>query len=322
VEAVLAAKLTMLESPIASSTRLRAWLERIVGERHHRSSRGHHAATADLIRETLVSQGWAVNEQVVPGPFGPGTNIIGRRSGTGRGIPTWILGAHYDTVPGSPGADDNGIAVAGLLEAAALLRKQVLRDSVEIVAWDLEERQTLKAGSRLGSKEMARRVREDGRAIAGVFALEMIGLCRREEGSQSFPSGFGLLFPEVVRHVEARGMRGDFITAVGDGEASRMLKSLEGAARKVNLPCVTVSVTGAARLIPHFYRSDHARFWAVGVPAVMITDTAEFRSGHYHRPSDTIETIDFDFAAHVIMAVVDALVELAGGTADPAPRGA
>jgi len=312
----------MPASHIALSAQLRSWLELIVGERHHRSSPEHHAATADLIRGTLTSQGWSVDEQSVPGPFGPGRNIIGRRSGTDRGDPTWILGAHYDTVPGSPGADDNGIAVAGLLEAAVLLREEVFQDSVELVAWDLEERQTLKAGSRLGSKEMARRVREDGRAVAGVFALEMIGLCRREEGSQSLPLGFELMFPETVRQVEARGMRGDFITALGDGQASMMLKSLEGTARKVNLPCVTVSVTGAARLIPHFYRSDHARFWAVGVPAVMITDTAEFRSGHYHRPSDTIETIDFDFASRVVVAVVDSLTELAGGTAEQTPRGA
>jgi Zn-dependent M28 family amino/carboxypeptidase len=216
-------------------------------------------------------------------------------------------------VVGTPGADDNGIAVAGLLEAAALLREQDFRDSVELVAWDMEEWQTLRTGSRLGSKEMARQLREGRRTIAGVFALEMIGLCRRDPASQSFPPGFGLLYPETVREVEGREMRGDFIAAVGNRGASVMLRILERAARKASLPCVTVSVAGAARLIPHFYRSDHASFWAEGVPAVMLTDTAEFRSGHYHRPSDTVETIDFDFASRVVVAVVDALVELAGG---------
>src|SRR5687767_1513361 len=124
-------------------SRLAGGLERIVGERHHRTSPERHAATAAWVAGSFAELGWAVREQAVPGPWGAGRNVIARREGLGDPRRTWVLGAHYDTVQGSPGADDNGIAVSALVEAARLLADVSFHDTVELVAWDMEELQDL-----------------------------------------------------------------------------------------------------------------------------------------------------------------------------------
>ena len=302
-----------MSAPVIEPGPLRERLVPVLGERHHRTAPAHLARVADQLREGLAASGFRLEEQEVRGPFGVGANLIGRRPGTGRPDRVWIVGAHYDTVPGTPGADDNGVAVAGLLVLAGLLRSWTFRDTVELVFWDMEETQTVAAGALLGSRTMAREARRHRRAIQGVIDLEMIGLRRTEPGSQAFPTGFDRLFPDVVRSVERRGMRGDFIAGVGNPRSARVLDALGRAAAKIELPWVPIMVRGLAALIPHFYRSDHAPFWRRGYPAVMVTDTADFRNGHYHRPGDTLETLDLDFAGAVMTAVGGALVDLAGG---------
>ena len=295
--------------------RLRAWLDRFVGERHLGASPRRHATTADLVGETFVAAGLEVTEQPVQGPFGTGRNIIGRRPGVGRpGVAarTWIVGAHYDTIRGTPGADDNGVAVAALLEAAQWLGRQRTRDTIELVAWDFEELQTLTSGIALGSSAMAREAKRSGREIGGVFDLEMIGCCRAEAGSQRFPPGFGLLFPQITDWVRERDGRGDFLAVVTNPASSSLAEALAASAEIVRLPLIAIPVHGVARLIPDFYRSDHASFWRCGYPAVMVTDSADFRNEHYHRASDTLDTLDFDFAARVLATVLATVGRLAG----------
>ena len=306
------------EAPLAiadrvSRERLCQRLQHIIGERHHLTSPDHHRKVAGFIRDTLTEHGWPVTEQEVPGPHGTGANLIARRAGSENPERTWILGAHYDSVIGTPGADDNGIAVAGVLEVAEILAGASFRDSVELVAWDMEEAQNDEVGGLLGSTVMASEAYQQGRDIAGVLDFEMIGLCRNEPDTQNMPLGFGLLFPKMVRRVKARGMRGDFLTGVGNRASKTLLQAFGRAAEAVDLPFLPIPITGPARLVQHFYRSDHAPFWLRGYPAVMLTDTADFRNGHYHQPSDTIETIDFDFAARVTAAAALTLLDLAGG---------
>jgi hypothetical protein len=163
---------------------------------------------------------------------------------------------------------------------------------------------------------MARQARATGQALQGVLVLEMIGCCRHEPGSQKFPPGFGLLFPGLKRWVAARQNRGDFLAVVGNPRSEPLVDAVDSAAARIGLPCAGIQVRGAARLIPDFYRSDHAPFWSRGYPAVMLTDTANFRSRHYHRSSDTIETLDLEFAARVMAAAIEALVTLARPTSD------
>jgi Zn-dependent M28 family amino/carboxypeptidase len=295
-----------------TTTALGEWLELIVGERHLTTSLDHHEATRGLIRETFVTAGLEVSEQPVPGPLGTGHNVIGRLPGTHHPERTWILGAHYDTVEGTPGADDNGVAVAGLLETAKALAGLRPRDSVELVAWDLEEPQTLLTGIAHGSREMARRARETDRVIGGVVVLEMIGYRRDQPGTQAFPPGLGLILPQVRRWLSDREDRADFIAAIGNRRSQHVLDALSAASAARELPLIPVVVRGPARFVPDFYRSDHAPFWRSSYPAVMVTDTAEFRSPHYHRPSDTVDTLDLDFAASVMGAAAQATLDLAG----------
>jgi Zn-dependent M28 family amino/carboxypeptidase len=295
--------------------RLSERLGRIVGERNPRTSPGHHAAVADLVHQTFLAAGLEVSEQPVASPFGSGRNIIGRLAGCQHPERVWILGAHYDTVTGTPGADDNGVAVAGLLEAAELLAGYRCRDTIELVAWDLEEPQALHPVITRGSRTMAREIRAARQALQGVLVLEMIGCCRYEPGSQKFPPGFGLLFPGLKRWVAARQNRGDFLAVVGNPRSQPLVDAIGRAADRIGLPCAGIEVKGAARLIPDFYRSDHAPFWSRGYPAVMLTDTANFRSRHYHRRSDTADTLDLQFASRVMIAAIEALVMLAGGRA-------
>ena len=304
----------MVDRPVTfSPTELHAWLARIIGERHIKTSPEHHRATADLIGDTFQNDGFEVREQPVSGPDGLGCNVIGTRAGWKRPERSWIVGAHYDTVIGTPGADDNGIAVAGLLEASRLLSRFRFQETLQLVAWDLEELQGLLGGITLGSRTMAREAKCEGGQIAGVFDLEMIGRARREPRTQSFPIGFGALFPGFVRWAKERQLRGDFIAVVANPRSESIARALEDNARIVDLPIVSILVRGPARLLPDFYRSDHAPFWRHDYPAVMLTDTANFRSQDYHRPTDTIDKIDFDFAARVMEATIGAAVHLAGG---------
>lgn len=151
-----------------------------------------------------------------------------------------------------------------------------------------------------------------GRQLLGVFDLEMIGCCRHEADSQDFPPGFRLLFPKIARWVCQRDRRGDFLAVVTNPRSNSLADALIDAGGLHALPVIAVPVRGAARLIPDFYRSDHYPFWRRGFPAVMATDSANFRNEHYHLPTDTVDTLDFDFASRVIATVLGALAFLAG----------
>ncbi|MEK9135819.1 MAG: M28 family peptidase, partial [Bacteroidota bacterium] len=153
---------------------LRNHLARIVGERHVLSSRQHHDRVGTYIVETMQAWGWEVEKQPVKGPHGWGTNIIARRQGNDPSKAPWIVGAHYDTVQGTQGADDNGIAVAGLLVLARLFAESNLTAPIWIVAWDFEEIQSTIAGGLLGSTVMARELKRQNAQIRGVLCLEMI----------------------------------------------------------------------------------------------------------------------------------------------------
>ncbi len=259
----------------------------------------------------LAEAGLDVHEQIVAGPFGPGANVIGRIRGSSASARTWVCGAHYDTVRGSPGADDNGVAVAAVLEIARSLGRTRPRDAIELVLWDMEELQTLRAGALLGSAAMARDMAGKRVDVAGVVDLEMIGCCRREPGSQTFPAGFRLLFPDASRRVAAAGARGDFLALVHDRRAAVWAPVVEKSLQDNGIDAVLLEVHGARKLAHALYRSDHAPFWAHGFAAAMLTDTANFRNAHYHGPGDVAATVDLDFAARTTSAVVAALAELA-----------
>jgi Zn-dependent M28 family amino/carboxypeptidase len=193
-----------------------------------------------------------------------------------------LIGAHYDAVPGTPGADDNASAVAVLLAVAGTIGP---REDVCYVAFDGEE------CNLAGSRSFVERLGPN--RLESVHVLEMVGFTDRRPGSQRNP----------VPVVQAPTV-GDFLGLVGTHGSSHLLDHILGTAGHSAIPVYglylpDVPAEMIRQVAPHVLRSDHAPFWAAGIPALMWTDTAEFRNPNYHRPTDTPDTLDYAFMAEV-----------------------
>lgn len=206
-----------------------------------------------------------------------------------------VVGAHYDTVPGSPGADDNASGVAVLIELAAM------KMPVRLVAFANEE-PPYSFGPDMGSWAWAKRARDRGEPIRAMFSLEMLGYYRDTAGSQRYPAPLGLFYPD----------RADFIAFVGDLGARGLVRRSIGAFRKgAEFPSEGVA---APAFIPGVTWSDHWSFRRHGYPAIMITDTAFYRYPHYHLPNDTPDKLDYERMARVTLGLAAMLNELANQT--------
>lgn len=207
-----------------------------------------------------------------------------------------VVGAHYDTVPGSPGADDNASAVAALIELAGLLGKEHL--PIRFVAFANEEEPHF-MGPDMGSWVSAKRSRDRGEKLCAMLSLEMLGYYSDRPGSQRYPRPLGLFYPD----------RADYIAFVGDlGARSLVRKSIRHFRKSAAFPSEGVA---APAFVPGVTRSDHWSFRDLGFPAIMVTDTAYNRNPHYHRASDTPETLDYERMARVTLGLAAMLRDLA-----------
>ena len=288
--------------------RLRAHVARLSeGDRHPVYSADRHAAAAGYIAAAFEEA--TLRVRVHPFTKGEleGRNLIAAIPGGQPELSPILVCGHYDSVAGSPGADDNASGVAALLECARVLSGVTLRRPVEFAALDMEERQP-QEGALLGGSALAEEAKR-GRPYEGVYNLEMIGYTSGP-GTQRFPTGFRFLFPGVYRTVRSLGFRGDLLAVVALGR-SRVLsrRFAEAAARWV--PELGMVPVEARRwmAIPDLLRSDHAPFWRAGMPAIMLTDTANFRSPHYHKATDTPDTLDYAFLHRVTRAIVATVAE-------------
>lgn len=203
-----------------------------------------------------------------------------------------VVGAHYDTVPGSPGADDNASGVAVLIELARLGLP------VRCVAFANEEL-PYSHGEEMGSLVFARRARAQGERIAAMFSLEMLGCYSDQPGSQRYPPVIGWFYPD----------RANFIAFVGDLGARRLVRRAHELFRAhSDFPSESLA---APAFVPGITRSDHWSFRRHGYPALMVTDTAFNRYAHYHLPSDTPEKLDYARMASVTLGLAGMLEELA-----------
>ncbi len=276
------------------SDRFLAHLQALIGERHPFSS-------PQKLKETehyLTEQFRQLALEVEIHPFGAlgGTyhNVIATL-GARQQAPPLILAAHYDTVEGSPGADDNASGLAVLLDVAHQLSRASLQRPVRFIAFCLEEEDLL------GSLAYAAQLRDTGQTILGAIVLECVGYARSEEGTQRIPPGVPIAVPST----------GNFLAVVGNAGSATLTASVEQAA-KPHVPAISLIVPGNGELLPDTRRSDHAAFWHYGFPAVMLTDTANFRNPHYHQPTDTLDTLNRSFLDKVINGVTAAVVQLAG----------
>jgi len=206
-------------------------------------------------------------------------------------LPPIVIGAHYDTVPGSPGADDNTTGVAVLLELARDIASAPLKYPVQLVAFDMEEY------GYLGSSHHAAKYKQQQKSIRLMISLEMLGYCNHNPNSQSYPAGLKYFYPNS----------GNFIALIGTLRTVPDLINFSGKIRKSGQPCEWLPVPNRGLIVPDTRRSDHVPFWDNGYPAIMVTDTANMRNPHYHQASDRIETLDLDFLAGVCRGLVQAI---------------
>ena len=257
-------------------------------------------AAQEYLRVALRGFGYDVEDE----PFDEAdheVNLIATRRGSVPADEVLELGAHYDTVVGTPGADDNASAVAGLLEVARVLVQACGRRRLRFCLFGAEE-----SGLR-GSSGHVRRLESGGNVerFAGIVVFEMIGYCTHEPGSQRTPIRIPLLISPP--------RTGDFIAVVANHRSRRLVTRFEQAAAR-HVPALrTYGVKHLGGVLRDAARSDHRPYWEAGLPGVMVTDTANFRNPHYHRPTDLPDTLDYRFAAQVAQVTAAMLMEWVAG---------
>jgi Zn-dependent M28 family amino/carboxypeptidase len=210
-----------------------------------------------------------------------------------RSRPPIVIGAHYDAVVGSPGADDNASGVAVLLELARWFATNPPIHPVVLVAFDLEEY------GLIGSRVMAEQWRSRRQPIRLMLSLEMLGYRDTNPESQRYPAGLERLY----------GDRGDFIALIGNLKTLPDLLTLSRHLKR-SVRCEWLPAGLRGKWIPDTRRSDHAPFWDAGYRAMMVTDTANLRNPNYHQPTDTLETLDLDFLTAIAFGLADSIGRL------------
>ena len=276
--------------------RLEEDLHTLVGERHPLTSPNHLQQAEAYLRRQFSEAGLVVTTQDFEALGGTYRNVIATAhpASTHGELPPLILGAHFDTVAGSPGADDNASALAVLMHVARQVRGMMLSRPIRFIAFNLEEENLL------GSSAYVSFLKENRETIHGAIILECVGYASHQQDSQKTPPGLPISIPTT----------GDFIGVIGN-ERSQALTGFVVQAMKSHLPTVPLVVPGNGELLPDTRRSDHTSFWEQGFPAVMLTDTANFRNPHYHQPTDTLDTLNLDFLASVAEGVTATAITLA-----------
>lgn len=286
--------------------RLRVTVEHLalkIGERNMDKSWNYASATDDLARDLeklgyeARRQGYVIGTDVVQ-------NIEAKVAGGRHGDESIVVGAHYDTEKGTPGADDNASGVAAVFELARTFRDKKPNRTVRFVFFANEEApytQTEQMGSLVYAKDLV----AHGTRVVAMLSVESIGFYSGSAGSQHYPAALSSRYPTT----------GDFVAVVAN-EASRPLcqNLTQALKRAATLPVVGDVVPDA---VPEGSRSDQWSFWKLDLPAVMITDTAPFRNPHYHKPTDLPDTLDFDRMSRVVAGLAKVLDVLAAGDPEP-----
>ena len=255
-------------------------------------------AAADYVRAEFAALGFAIAAQAYDVRGMRCENLEVAIPGSRRPGEIVLAGAHYDTVAGSPGADDNASGVAGLIEIARAVRDASPQRTVKLVAFVNEEPPFFPFGQ-MGSKLYATAARVRGDDIRIMLSLEMLGCYRDEPGSQAYPPFLQWFYPD----------RGNFIAFVSNLRSRRALAEVTDAFRAhCAFPAERLA---SPAFIPGVAWSDQRSFWRAGYPGVMVTDTAFYRYPHYHSATDTPERLRYPEMAQVVQGLARALAALA-----------
>lgn len=256
------------------------------------------AAAAGWIEAELRGAGYAPERQRFEVDGVDCANIEAEHRGAAAPDEIVVIGAHYDSARGTPGANDDGTGVVALLALARSMAEKTTRRTVRFVAFVNEEPPYF-ATPRMGSAMYAARSAERREKITAMLSLEMLGGYDDREHSQHYPFPLGMFFPD----------RGDFIAFVGNVDSRALVRSAVGTFRaKTPFPAEGAALPSGTTAADW---SDHRSFWAHGHPALMVTDTAIFRYGHYHRRSDTPDKVDLDRLARVTVGLGHVIAALA-----------
>jgi Zn-dependent M28 family amino/carboxypeptidase len=251
---------------------------------------------SEFIEQEFQAIGFKAQSQWYPARGGDVRNLVVEKIGTEPDLSCIIIGAHYDTVLGTPGADDNASGVAGLIELARLLRSYTNRRTLRFVAFPHEEPPYFFT-SQMGSRVYARQLKRDKVGVQIMLTLEMIGY-GGPEMQQTYPFPFLKRFGGYPEH-------GNYIALVGNIRTRKIVKIVRQAMR--DACSIGVESLTAPGFLPPLYLSDHSSFWKYGFSALMVTDTAFQRNPYYHRAGDTAETLNYEFLAEVVVGVRDAV---------------
>ena len=244
----------------------------------------------DYLSKSLKKLGWSP----ILEPFEGGVNVFAQRQGTNLEAGSILVAAHYDTVSVSPGADDNATGVAVVLEVARLLGSRPTPRTLQLAFFDEEERGLRGSMAFVANEAHLKNLR-------GVIVMDMVGFACYTVGCQRYPTGLPIIPPTN---------RGDFLAVVGDSEHLPLLSAFQQSEQPNLPPVLTLPVPLKGMLMPDTLRSDHAPFWYRGVGAVLLTDTANLRTPHYHKSSDTPATLDRSFFTGAAQIVVNATTKL------------
>ncbi len=261
-------------------------LQAIEGVRHFSSGAALWETTNTFIENKFLDKSLQTYRHEFNYNTVTAANIIGRLPGNGEEAVTYIIDGHFDTVPNTPGADDNGSGVVGMLEAMRILSAYHFKNSIVFIGFDLEE------VGLVGSLRYVTDAIPAYQQTAGVINFEMIGFTCNEAGCDDFAP------------------LGNYIHNISDVNANPLRQQFDLSAATY-VPALNVLSTQADPSNPNFRRSDHARFWDAGIQALFLTDGANFRNHHYHQNSDLISTLNFEFMSNVVKTSVATIATLA-----------
>jgi Zn-dependent M28 family amino/carboxypeptidase len=285
----------------SAASRLRAHVEMLagtIGERHLWRCEALDRA-ARYVSAQLESSGYAPQLQTFDVARIPVSNVDATLTGTDPSAGIVVVGAHYDSVSGCPGANDNGTGVAATLELALRFFRRPQPCTVRFVAFVNEEPPFFRT-AHMGSVVYANAAKDRGDRVTAMLALETMGYYSDARGSQQYPAEIAARYPDV----------GNFIGFVANSASTPLLlQSRQAFEQRTRLP---VQVLAAPDDVAGVGWSDHWAFWRAGYPGMMVTDTAPFRYPWYHTAEDTPEKVNYEKLAEVVdglEAVIEALAD-------------
>ncbi|MFY7804102.1 MAG: M28 family peptidase [Limnoraphis robusta] len=271
-------------------------LAKEIGERNYLNY-DNLRASADFLETEFLNCGYHVQRQAYEVNDQTFENLAVEIKGSDRPDEIIVIGGHYDSVAGCPGANDNGSGAAAVLELARLFAQKTPRRTLRFVEF-VNEEPPFAMTEGMGSLVYARYCKQRQDNIVGMLSLETMGYYSNELGSQRFPFPLGNFYPSTGNYVA-------FVTHLKSTSLVRQM--VESFRRHTQFPCEGAAVPG---MITGVSYSDHWSFWEQGYPAVMVTDTAMFRYPYYHAWNDTPEQVNYDCLARVVAGLERVIEEL------------